>query len=106
MLIFNSKAVVERRGFRPKFSIKDIKLLDTVAILNSVPRERLTLVEPDYEAVPSLPSGQVGTVVEVYEKGSRYQYLVEFSDSQGREYAMAILPGDELLVLHYELEAA
>jgi hypothetical protein len=31
---------------------------------------------------------------------------VEFSDSQGREYAMAILPGDELLVLHYELEAA
>jgi hypothetical protein len=25
---------------------------------------------------------------------------------QGREYAMAILPGDELLVLHYELEAA
>jgi hypothetical protein len=31
---------------------------------------------------------------------------VEFSDSQGREYAMAILPGDELLVLHYELEVA
>ncbi|BBH37803.1 hypothetical protein myaer102_02640 [Microcystis viridis NIES-102] len=62
--------------------MKDIKLLDTVAILNSVPRERLTLVELDYEAVPSLPSGQVGTVVEVYEKGSRYQYLVEFSDSQ------------------------
>jgi hypothetical protein len=55
--------------------MKDIKLLDTVAILNSVPRERLTLVELDYEAVPSLPGGQVGTVVEVYEKGSHYQYL-------------------------------
>ncbi|GCA69198.1 hypothetical protein MiYa_00723 [Microcystis aeruginosa NIES-2519] len=50
--------------------MKDIKLLDPVAILNSVPRERLTLVEPDYEAVPSLPSGQVGTVVEVYEKAA------------------------------------
>jgi hypothetical protein len=86
--------------------MKDIKLLDTVAILHSVPRERLTLVEPNDETVSSLPSGQVGTVVEVYENGSHYQYLVEFSDSQGREYAMAILPADELLVLHYELEVA
>lgn len=86
--------------------MKDIKLLDTVAILNSVHRERLTLVEPDYETISSLPSGQVGTVIEVYEKGSRYQYLVEFSDSQGREYAMATLPADELLVLHYELKVA
>jgi hypothetical protein len=48
----------------------------------------------------------VGTVVKVYEKGSRYQYLVEFSDSKEREYAMAILPADELLVLHYELQVA
>ena len=86
--------------------MKDIKLLDTVAILKPVPRERLTLVEPDYEGIHSLPSGQVGTVVEVYQKGNCYQYLVEFSDSQGREYAMAILSVDELLVLHYELQVA
>jgi hypothetical protein len=31
---------------------------------------------------------------------------VEFSDNQGREYAIAILKEDELLVLHYELEVA
>jgi Domain of unknown function (DUF4926) len=86
--------------------MKDIQLLDTIAILNPIYRERLTLVEPNNETVSGLPSGQVGTVVEVYEKGSGYQYLVEFSDSQGREYAMAILPADELLVLHYELEVA
>jgi hypothetical protein len=86
--------------------MKDIKLLDAVATLNPVSRERLTLIEPNYEAVPSLPSGQVGTVVKVYEKGDSYQYLVEFSDNQGREYAMAILSEYELLVLHCELEVA
>jgi hypothetical protein len=86
--------------------MKDIKLLDTVALLKPVDRQQLTLVEPDYESVPSLPSGQVGTVVEVYKKDSNYQYLVEFSDHQGREYAMAILPAERLLVLHYELEVA
>lgn len=86
--------------------MRDIKLFDTVALIHSVPRKRLTLVEPDYERVSSLPSGQVGTVVEVYEKDSRHQYLVEFSDSQGREYAMAVLSADEFLVLHYELEVA
>ncbi|HBE17206.1 MAG TPA: DUF4926 domain-containing protein [Cyanobacteria bacterium UBA11149] len=86
--------------------MKNIKLLDTIAILNSVPLERLTLVESDYASVESLPSGQVGTVVEVYSKNDSYKYLVEFSDSQGREYAMAILQEDELLVLHYELQVA
>ncbi|MCP2731212.1 DUF4926 domain-containing protein [Limnofasciculus baicalensis] len=86
--------------------MKNINLLDTIAILNSVPLERLTLAESDYVSVESLPSGQVGTVVEVYSKNDSYKYLVEFSDSQGREYAMAILPEDELLVLHYELQVA
>ncbi|NES64735.1 MAG: DUF4926 domain-containing protein [Okeania sp. SIO2D1] len=46
------------------------------------------------------------TVVEVYEKGGEKQYLVEFADSQGREYAMATLKADELLPLHYELKVA
>lgn len=72
----------------------------------SVTKERLTLVEPEYESIESLPSGQVGTVVEVYERNGEKQYLVEFSDNQGREYAIAILKEDELLVLHYELEVA
>jgi hypothetical protein len=44
------------------------KLFDTVAIINPVPMERLTLVEPDYTSIQNLPPGQVGTIVEVYER--------------------------------------
>lgn len=86
--------------------MKNILMLDTVAIINHISKERLILVEPEFMSIESLPSGQVGTVVEVYERGGEKQYLVEFADSQGREYAMAILKDDELLVLHYELEVA
>jgi hypothetical protein len=68
--------------------------------------ERLTLVESEFMSIESLPGGQVGTVLEVYEREVENQYLLEFADSQGREYAMAILKEDELLVLHYELEVA
>jgi hypothetical protein len=84
----------------------NILSLDTVAIINPIAKERLTLVEPEYESIESLPSGQVGTVVEVYEREGEKQYLVEFADNQGREYAMAILKENELLVLHYTLEVA
>ncbi len=86
--------------------MKKNKLFDTVAIINPVPIERLTLVEPDYTSIRNLPAGQVGAVVEVYEGAEYCQYLVEFADSQGREYAMATLKEDELLVLHYELIVA
>ena len=65
--------------------MKDIKLLDTVAILNPVPIERLTLVEPGYLSLQYLPDGLVGTVVEVYEGSEERHYLVEFADIQGRE---------------------
>ena len=86
--------------------MEKIKLFDTVAIINPVPIERLTLVESDYTSIRNLPAGQVGTIVEVYEETEYCQYLVEFADSQGREYAMATLKEDELLVLHYELTVA
>ncbi|MDJ0554363.1 MAG: DUF4926 domain-containing protein [Microcoleaceae cyanobacterium MO_207.B10] len=86
--------------------MKNILMLDTVAIIYPITSERLTLVEPEFISIESLPSGQVGTVVEVYEKGGEKQYLVEFADSQGREYAMATLKADELLPLHYELKVA
>ncbi|GFE69337.1 DUF4926 domain-containing protein [Chroococcus sp. FPU101] len=85
--------------------MKNIQILDTVAIIHPVSLERLTLVEPEQFGIEGLPSGQVGTVVEVYEQDGKH-YLVEFSDHQGREYAMAILQEDELLVLHYELQVA
>ncbi len=86
--------------------MKKVKILDTVAIINPVPIERLTLVEPDYTSIQNLPPGQVGTIVEVYQGAEYCQYLVEFADTQGRQYAMATLREDELLVLHYELTVA
>ncbi|MGK7945400.1 MAG: DUF4926 domain-containing protein [Microcystaceae cyanobacterium] len=86
--------------------MNNILMLDTVTIINPIAKERLTLVEPEFMSIDNLPSGQVGTVVEIYERGGEKQYLVEFADSQGREYAMAILRENELLVLHYELEVA
>lgn len=79
--------------------------LDTIANLKPITRDRLTLVEPEYESIQSLPVGQVGTVVEVY-SGDSSRYLVEFADLQGREYAMAVLQPEEILVLHYELSLA
>jgi hypothetical protein len=86
--------------------MQDILILDTVAVTHPIEQERLTLVEPEYMSIKNLPSGQVGTIVEIYERDRERQYLVEFSDQQGREYAMAILKEDELLVLHYDLEVA
>ena len=65
-------------------------LLDVVALLTDLPAQRLT-------------RGQVGTVVELLDEGN---VLVEFSDEQGRAYAIAPCPCSELLVLHYVPQAA
>ncbi len=86
--------------------MKNICILDSVALTLPVDKERLTLVEPEYQSIESLPSGQVGTIVEIYQDNNEQQYLVEFSDNQGREYAMAILKEAELLVLHFEVQLA
>ena len=80
------------------------KLLDTVAILDNLPGDRLSLVEPDVQAVDYLPMGLVGTIVHVFEHNDKVHYLIEFSDSQGREYATATLSVTEFLVLHQELQ--
>ncbi len=85
--------------------MKKAKLLDTVATLKTISIERLQLVEEDYTSIESLPTGQVGTIVDVYEKEEDH-YLVEFADTQGCEYAMATLRADEILVLHYDLAIA
>lgn len=82
------------------------KLLDTVTNLKPIPIKQLTLVESDYTPIETLPTGQVGTVVEVYNEGEDYHYLIEFADLQGQEYAMATLRADEILVLHYDLAIA
>ncbi|MBW4692343.1 MAG: DUF4926 domain-containing protein [Lyngbya sp. HA4199-MV5] len=83
----------------------DYKLFEVVATLKPISRDRLTLVEPEYQAIAELPIGQVGTIVELY-AAEQPQYLVEFADSNGQEYAMAILNADEILALHYELIVA
>jgi len=86
--------------------MEPLKILDTVANLKPLSIEQLTLVEPNDTSIQSLPTGQVGTIVEVYKEAEEPYYLVEFAALQGREYAMATLKADELLVLHYKLTVA
>jgi len=81
------------------------KLLDPVANLKPIPVGQLSLVESDYTHIETLPTGQVGTIVEVYDEGEAL-YLIEFADLQGQEYAMATLRADEILVLRYDLAIA
>ncbi len=72
-----------REGERPS-------VLNVVALLADRPAERLA-------------RGQVGTVVELLDESTA---LVEFTDNQGRGYAIAPCPRSELLVLHYVPQAA
>ena len=67
-----------------------IKLLDVVALLRD-------------NTEKALVAGQVGTVVELLEEGV---FEVEFSDDQGRTYAIAALKEAELILLHYSPVAA
>ena len=60
-------------------------VLDVVALLTDLPVQRLT-------------RGQVGTIIEQLDDET---LLVEFSDDQGRAYAVAPCPQAHLLVLHY-----
>lgn len=63
-----------------------VNLLDIVALVEDFPES-------------GLPRGQVGTVVEVLTPDT---FLVEFSDDQGRTYAMVPLNVNQLIVLHFE----
>jgi len=65
-------------------------LLDGVALLTDIPAQRLAC-------------GQVGTVVEEVDSET---LPVEFSDDQGRAYAVTSCLRADLLVLHYVPEAA
>lgn len=78
------------------------QLLDIVALLQDLPKERLTLVELGRINEDGLPSGLVGTIVEIYEFEGETWYVIEFSDAQGCEYAMATLTKSEFLILRYE----
>ena len=65
-------------------------LLHAVALLTDLPEQRLA-------------RGQVGTIVEELDETT---LLVEFSDDEGRAYAIVPCPRADLLVLHYVPEAA
>jgi Domain of unknown function (DUF4926) len=79
-------------GAMMKAKAKDERpsVLDVVALLTDLPTQRLA-------------RGQVGTIVEQLDDKT---LLVEFSDDQGRAYAVAPCPQADLLVLHYVPEAA
>jgi hypothetical protein len=62
-----------------------LELLTEVAVLNGMPEKGLV-------------RGQVGTVVELLAPSVAE---VEFSDNQGRTYAMAALHSEELIRLHH-----
>jgi len=79
------------------------QLLDVVALLLPVPSEALQMTDEQYDLSSGLEAGSVGTVVEVVtQKTEPSIFLVEFSDSDGRGYAFAAVPAENLLVLHYE----
>lgn len=61
-----------------------IELLDVVALACDLPANQLI-------------RGQVGTVVETLSPGV---FEVEFSDDQGRTYAMLPIESEQLIVLH------
>jgi uncharacterized protein DUF4926 len=69
---------------------KEPSLLSVVALLADIPAQRLA-------------RGQVGTIVEQLDNETS---LVEFSDEQGRAYAIVPCQRSELLTLHYVPEAA
>ena len=64
-----------------------MKLLDTVALIEDMPSLNLY-------------RGQVGTIVEEYESGV---FEVEFSDLQGRTYALETLKTSQLMLLRHQL---
>lgn len=63
-----------------------MKLLDTVALVEDIPALKLY-------------RGQVGTIVEEYEPGV---FEVEFSDQEGRTYALETLEVSQLIRLQYQ----
>ncbi|MEM8643170.1 MAG: DUF4926 domain-containing protein [Cyanobacteria bacterium P01_D01_bin.44] len=63
-----------------------MKLLDVVALLKDMPELKLL-------------RGQVGTIVEEYEPNV---FEVEFSDLQGRTYALETLDAGNLMLLYYQ----
>lgn len=67
-----------------------VDVLDVVALTEDLPQRQLY-------------RGQVGTVVE---KLAPDVFEVEFSDHDGRAYAILSLRAEQMMVLHYEMRQA
>lgn len=67
--------------------MKNFKLFDVVALTTDLPEENLL-------------SGQVGTIVEVYNDGEAFE--VEFVNVKGETYGLLTLYPAQLMLLHYE----
>ena len=70
----------------------EIRLHDLVALLDDLPARHFATGTP-----LTLRRGQIGTVVMTYD-GSAFE--VEFSDAQGRAFAMMPIPTAKLMLLH------
>ena len=70
----------------------EIQLHDLVALLDEMPACHFATGVP-----LTLPRGQIGTVVMIYD-GSTFE--VEFSDAQGRAFAMMPVSAGKLMLLH------
>ena len=66
-----------------------LKLLDVVALMKDLPEEPLI-------------KGQVGTFIEELDEGI---YEVEFANKQGKTLSLLTLTTDDLMLLHFEIEA-
>ena len=67
--------------------MREIKLFDTVALLEDLPEENLW-------------RGQIGAVVEVYNDGEVFE--VEFVDTNGKTYGLLALRSEQLMLLQRE----
>jgi hypothetical protein len=67
--------------------MKNFKLFDVVALTVDLPQEKLW-------------SGQVGTIVEIYNDGEAFE--VEFVNGKGKTYGLLTLRPEQLMLLHYE----
>jgi len=71
--------------------MKDLSLLDVVALTKDLPENNLS-------------RGQVGTIVEMLAPDV---YEIEFSDDNGEPYCFQALAANQLMLLHYNyLKAA
>lgn len=67
--------------------MKDIKLFDSVALLDDMPDE-------------NLQRGNVGAIVEIYNDGESFE--VEFEDVNGHTYGLLALTPNQFVVLSHE----